>query len=53
MMLRLLVALFLVVALPARAELPIRSVTSPGGITAWLVEARDIPFLALEIRFRG
>ena len=27
--------------------------TSPGGLRAWLVEAHDIPFTALEIRFRG
>ncbi|GHE01674.1 zinc protease [Defluviimonas sp. 20V17] len=40
-------------ALPAKAEVNIAKVTSPGGITAWLVEAHDIPFTALEIRFRG
>ncbi len=40
-------------ALPARAEQPIKLVTSPGGITAWLIEDRAIPFTALEIRFRG
>ncbi|MBW0158505.1 M16 family metallopeptidase [Sedimentimonas flavescens] len=38
--------------LPARA-LDIQQVTSPGGLNAWLVEAHDIPFTALEIRFRG
>ena len=38
--------------LPARA-LDIQKVTSPGGLKAWLVEAHDIPFTALEIRFRG
>ncbi|WBL32959.1 pitrilysin family protein [Sinirhodobacter sp. HNIBRBA609] len=38
--------------LPARA-LDIQQVTSPGGLKAWLVEAHDIPFTALEIRFRG
>lgn len=52
MMLRL-IALALVLAVPARAEIPIQSVTSPGGITAWLVEDHGIPFTALEIRFRG
>lgn len=31
----------------------IREVTSPGGIRAWLVEERSIPFVALELRFRG
>ncbi|MCL7464135.1 pitrilysin family protein [Phaeovulum sp. NW3] len=40
-------------ALPARAAVDITPVTSPGGITAWLVENHDIPFTALEIRFRG
>ncbi|SDI86468.1 M16 family metallopeptidase [Lutimaribacter saemankumensis] len=40
-------------ALPARAEVTIQEVTSPGGITAWLVEEHSIPFTALEIRFRG
>ena len=45
--------LTLVAALPARAEVDIQSVTSPGGITAWLVEEHSIPFTALEIRFRG
>ncbi|MBZ4020971.1 peptidase M16 [Rhodobacter sp. TJ_12] len=39
-------------ALPAHA-LEIEEVTSPKGIRAWLVEAHDIPFTALEIRFRG
>lgn len=40
-------------ALPLRAEVEIVEVTSPGGITAWLVEEPSIPFVALEIRFRG
>ena len=43
----------LVVALPARAEIKIQEVVSPGGITAWLVEEPSIPFMALELRFRG
>ena len=37
----------------AKAEVDIVEVTSPGGITAWLVEEPSIPFMALEIRFRG
>lgn len=37
----------------ARADVDIQEVTSPGGITAWLVEERSIPFVALEIRFKG
>jgi zinc protease len=36
-----------------RAEIPIQEVISPGGITAWLVEEHEIPFVALEIRFQG
>lgn len=56
---RLLLALTVVstaalaAALPARAEIRIQEVTSPGGITAWLVEDPAIPFVALEARFRG
>lgn len=42
-----------VLSLPARADLQIQEVTSPGGITAWLVEDHNIPFTALEIHFRG
>jgi len=42
-----------VLALPALAEVKIKEVTSPGGITAWLVEDHTIPFTALELRFRG
>ncbi len=42
-----------VIALPAWAEINIEEVTSPGGITAWLVEDHSIPFAALELRFRG
>ncbi len=37
---------------PATA-IDIKEVTSPGGITAWLVEEPSIPFTALEIRFKG
>jgi zinc protease len=45
--------LALVAAVPARAEIKIEEVTSPGGITAWLVQEPSIPFMALELRFRG
>ncbi len=41
------------VSSPLRAEIAIQEVTSPGGITAWLVEEHSLPFMALEIRFRG
>ena len=40
-------------ALPAKAAVDIQEVTSPGGITAWLVEEPSIPFAAIEIRFQG
>ncbi len=46
-------ALILIWALPAQAEMNIQSVTSKGGITAWLVQDTEIPFTALEIQFRG
>nr|WP_214650072.1 pitrilysin family protein [Palleronia pontilimi] len=39
--------------MPAQAAVDIQEVTSPGGITAWLVEDHSIPFAALEIRFQG
>jgi zinc protease len=54
-MMRLLAALFvaLSLAVPARAEVEIAEVTSPGGLTAWLVENHEIPFVALEIQFVG
>ena len=40
-------------AAAAQAEVKIQEVTSPGGITAWLVEEHSIPFTSLEIRFKG
>lgn len=49
----LVTAVFAAFALPAWSEIRIQEVTSPGGITAWLVEEHGIPFTALEIRFRG
>jgi zinc protease len=53
MMRFILPLLFTLAALPVRAAIEIQEVTSPGGITAWLVEDHTIPFTALEIRFRG
>ena len=41
------------VALPAKAEVDIQEVTSPNGVKAWLVEERSIPFVALNVWFRG
>ena len=39
--------------LPALAAVEIQEVTSPGGITAWLVQEESIPFVAMDIRFDG
>ncbi|AZL59032.1 insulinase family protein [Tabrizicola piscis] len=52
-MIRAVFAAFLALTLPAYAEIQIKEVVSPGGITAWLVEDHNIPFTALEIQFRG
>lgn len=53
-MIRLIFAFVVaIVAVPARAEVDISEVTSPGGISAWLVEEPSIPFVALEVRFKG
>ncbi|MFN3207648.1 MAG: M16 family metallopeptidase [Roseovarius sp.] len=49
----LLPALVMLCALPARAEVDIQEITTPGGVDAWLVEDHSIPFVALELRFRG
>lgn len=46
-------ALALALALPLRAQVVPVEVVSPGGIRAWLVQEPSIPFLALELRFRG
>lgn len=53
-MIRILVAAVLAfAALPAKAEIDIQEVSSPKGIKAWLVEERSIPFVALNLWFRG
>ena len=53
-MMRLVLAcVLLFAALPLRAGVEIKEVVSPGGIKAWLVEEPSIPFVALELRFRG
>ncbi len=52
-MIRALFTAALLLAAPARAEIAIQEVTSPGGIKAWLVEDHNIPFTALEIQFKG
>ncbi len=40
-------------ALPARAEIEVQDLGTPGGVDLWLVEDHSIPFVALEMRFRG
>jgi zinc protease len=44
---------FLMMVHAALAAIEIQEVTSKSGITAWLVEEHSIPFVALEIRFKG
>ncbi len=50
-----ILSLFLILfaALPARAGVDIQTVTSEGRFKAWLVENHSIPFVALELRFKG
>lgn len=45
--------ILLAFALPARAATDIVEVTTPGGITAWLVQEPSIPMVALQLSFRG
>lgn len=46
-------AALILLALPVRAAVEVQEITTPGGINLWLVEERGIPFVALEIMFRG
>ena len=48
-----LVALFILIAFPLRAEVEITPVTTPSGLTVWLVEERSIPFVAIDLIFAG
>ncbi|MCY4301440.1 MAG: pitrilysin family protein [Aestuariivita sp.] len=52
---KLIVTAFVVCLLPLQvlAGVDIKPVRSAGGIDAWLVEDHSIPFMALELRFRG
>lgn len=54
-MIRFVTALLMAFAasLPAAASVDIKEVETPGGLKAWLVEDHSIPFIALEIRFKG
>lgn len=53
MMLRFALIIALAFPVVARAGVEVQEVTSPGGITAWLVEESSIPFVAMDIRFAG
>lgn len=48
-----IIAAAICLALPARAAVDIQEIETSGGIKAWLVEDHSIPFVALELRFRG
>lgn len=52
---RVLFSIFAVLlyVLPAGASVDIKEVKTESGLTAWLVQDQSIPFMALEIRFRG
>ena len=54
-MIRIFAAVWIVVlaVLPASAQIKIEEVTSPGGIKAWLVNEPSIPFIALQVSFKG
>lgn len=41
------------VAAPAQAATKVEAVTSPGGITAWLVEDHSVPVVTVDVSFRG
>ncbi len=43
----------ILLAVPASAEINVQDLTTPDGINLWLVEDHTIPFVALEMRFRG
>lgn len=53
MILRVLFAILMVIGGALNAAPNISQVTTPGGLTAWLVEERILPFVSLELRFAG
>ncbi|WP_294619379.1 pitrilysin family protein [uncultured Roseovarius sp.] len=53
-MIRYILAICLTLAaLPAKADVDVKEITTPDGLEAWLVEEHNIPFVSLELRFRG
>jgi zinc protease len=55
MIARILATLLLALSLsaPARAEVAFREITSPGGITAWMVEDYTVPIITMAFAFDG
>ena len=49
----LVLAASLVLPLTAKAEIDITPVTTPSGLTAWLVQEPSIPFVAIDLVFVG
>jgi zinc protease len=49
----LFLAASLVLPLSAKAEIDITPVTTPSGLTAWLVQEPSIPFVAIDLVFVG
>lgn len=45
--------LALTLALPAQAEVAFKSITSPGGIEAWMVEDYTVPIVTIGFAFEG
>ena len=52
-MIRYIAVVLCLIAAPMQAATDIETVTSPGGITAWLVQEPSIPMIALEVSFKG
>jgi zinc protease len=43
----------LVLSFGFASAIEIKQVTSPGGITAWLVESNTVPLIAMDFSFEG
>jgi len=52
-MMRILALGALLWAGAVQADIPVKTVTSPGGLSAWVLEEPAIPFTALNIMFSG
>jgi zinc protease len=48
-----ILSVLMVAALPVRADVDIKEITTPVGFKAWLVEDHSIPFMALRLGFMG